>query len=155
MRLYLVQHGEAVAKEIDPERPLSEDGGRDIRQLGEWLARRGTQVSRVLHSGKTRARQTAEKLAVAVAPDLAVEAVSGLAPKDPVTPFLAGIGDWAGGDTLVVGHQPFMGRLVSALLNCGDRNVVAYRPGTLVCLESDQTEGWLLVWVVRPESYRS
>lgn len=154
MRLYLVQHGEAVAKEIDPDRPLSEDGGRDIRRLGAWLAKRGVQVSRVLHSGKTRARQTAESLAVAVAPDLAAEAVSRLAPKDPVAPFLARVGDWAG-DTLVVGHQPFMGRLVSALLNCGDRNVVAYRPGTLVCLESDQTEDWLLVWVLRPESYKS
>ena len=33
MRLYLVQHGEAVAKEVDPDRPLSEHGREDIVRL--------------------------------------------------------------------------------------------------------------------------
>ena len=154
MRLYLVQHGAAVAKEIDPDRPLSEDGAGDIRQLAGWLARRGVQLSRVVHSGKTRARQTAEGLAAAVSPQRPAESMPGLAPKDPVEPLAAEI-HHRPDDFLLVGHQPFLGRLVSALLKCGDRSVVAFQPGTLVCLEYDGEKDWLLVCVLRPESYRT
>ena len=151
MRLYLVQHGEAVAKEIDSERPLSEHGAGDIQRLAGWLAERGVRVSRILHSGKTRARQTAERLADALAPARPIEVMPGLAPKDPVEPILAEIDDWRE-DVVLVGHQPFMGRLVSALLKCDERAVVAFRPGTLVCLESDGSSDWLLVSVLRPAS---
>ncbi len=154
MRLYLVQHGEAVAKDIDPDRPLSDHGKGDIARLAAWLAERGVRVSRVVHSGKTRARQTAEILATAVAPERSAQVMAGLAPKDPVEPVLAEIDDWQD-DTVLVGHQPFMGRLVSALLQFGDRGVVAFRPGTLVCLESDGSKEWLLVTVLRPEAYRA
>ncbi len=153
MRLFLVQHGEAVAKDIDPDRPLSEHGEADIARLAAWLAERGARVSRVVHSGKTRARQTAEILAAAVAPELSAQVMAGLAPRDPVEPVLAEIDNWQD-DTVLVGHQPFMGRLVAALLQLGDRGVVAFRPGTLVCLESDGSKERLLVTVLRPESYR-
>ncbi len=155
MRLYLVQHGEAVTKDVDPDRPLSEDGKRDVQLLGAWLAQRGMRLSRVVHSGKTRARQTAAGLAAAVAPDLAVETLAGLAPKDPVEPLLTTIDGWTEDDALVVGHQPFMGKLLSALLNCGERSLVAFRPGTLVCLESASSGEWLLVSIMRPEAYRA
>jgi len=30
MRVYLVQHGEAVSKEENPDRPLSEKGAADV-----------------------------------------------------------------------------------------------------------------------------
>ncbi|MCZ6522899.1 MAG: histidine phosphatase family protein, partial [Alphaproteobacteria bacterium] len=62
MRLYLVQHGEALAKEVDAERRLSADGRRDVRRLAEFLAKSGLRVRKVLHSGKARARETAELL---------------------------------------------------------------------------------------------
>ena len=52
MKLYLVQHGEACAKEIDPERPLTEQGQADIDRLAVFLKAAGIQVERVIHSGK-------------------------------------------------------------------------------------------------------
>ena len=57
MKLYLTQHGLAVAKDVDPERPLSEQGRRDVRRLVDFLADAGVRVKQVLHSGKTRAEQ--------------------------------------------------------------------------------------------------
>ena len=30
MRLYLVQHGDAIPEQVDPERPLSAEGRRDF-----------------------------------------------------------------------------------------------------------------------------
>jgi len=37
VRLYLVQHGEAVPEEVDPTRPLSEAGKLDVERLAWFL----------------------------------------------------------------------------------------------------------------------
>jgi phosphohistidine phosphatase len=68
MRLYLVQHGEAVAEDVDPARPLSATGQSDVTKVARFLAASGLSVSQVLHSGKLRAEQTAALLAAALAP---------------------------------------------------------------------------------------
>jgi hypothetical protein len=36
MRVYLVQHGEAVAKDVDAERPLTEKGAEDVKKVAEF-----------------------------------------------------------------------------------------------------------------------
>ncbi|MGD8931441.1 MAG: histidine phosphatase family protein, partial [Chromatiales bacterium] len=77
MKLYLMQHGQAMAKEQDPERPLTQQGRQDVDRLGQFLRQAGVRVVRVIHSGKLRARQSAETLAEVVTPGLEPE-VSGL-----------------------------------------------------------------------------
>ncbi len=44
MRLYLVQHGEAVTKAVDPDRPLSEQGRADVERLAIWMGAQGVEV---------------------------------------------------------------------------------------------------------------
>ena len=44
MKLYLVQHGQAVSKEEDPERPLSEQGREDVRRVATRLGEAGVRV---------------------------------------------------------------------------------------------------------------
>ncbi len=66
MRLYLVQHGDALSKDLDPKRPLSAKGRRDVARLGEELARSTLTVERILHSGKLRAKETAETICAAL-----------------------------------------------------------------------------------------
>ena len=66
MKLCLVQHGDAVPEETDPQRPLSERGCAEVQRVAELLAGAGVQVSTILHSGKTRAEQTARLLAACV-----------------------------------------------------------------------------------------
>ncbi len=52
MRLYLVQHGEALAKERDPERPLSGHGRADIDFLIErFQATSGAYIVVPTHEG--------------------------------------------------------------------------------------------------------
>ena len=151
MRLYLVQHGEALAKEVDPERRLSEGGRRDVGRLAEMLAKSGVRVPKVLHSGKARARETAELLAAALAPGGAVEAATGLGPNDPAAAFAATLGG-SGEDLLVVGHLPFMARLASRLMAGREEPaLVAYLPGSMLCLERGEGGGWTLAWMLRPE----
>ena len=151
MKLYLVQHGEALPKEINSDRPLSDQGRQDLEQFARFLAGPGIRVSRVWHSGKTRARQTAELLAAAVAPGMKTEARAGLAPNDPTEAFAETLAAWRE-DAMVVGHLPFMGRLVTHLVaKSDDGTTVAYLPGSLVCLERDEDGAWAIAWMLRPE----
>lgn len=151
MKLYLVQHGDACKKEVDPERPLTEQGRADIERLAGFLKQGDIRVNRVLHSGKLRAQQTAERLAQSIAPDAQLEVSGLLNPDDSPGAF-----DWQSEswdqDTLIVGHLPFMAKLVSHLLT-GDENrfVTAYQPGSIVCLEHNHDGRWQLDWMVRPE----
>ncbi|MFW2438888.1 MAG: phosphohistidine phosphatase SixA [Arenicellales bacterium] len=154
MKLYLVQHGKALAKDVDPDRPLSGEGRAEVGKLVEFLAGR-IQVSRVLHSGKTRAQQTAEKLTAIMAGGLPVETISGIGPNDSVEDFAVRVmnGDE---DLLVVGHLPFMARLVSLLVSgSADADIVSYSPGSIVFLESLNHGHFQVQWMVRPGLLRS
>lgn len=154
MKLYLLQHGDSLPEELDPERPLSPQGREDVKRLADFIGNAGIRVARVLHSGKTRARQSAGIIGQNMAPGSELEATAGLNPSDPVEPFAEQIGNWSQ-DTLLVGHMPFMGRL-SGLLLCGNKDLplVAFQPGTLACLERDDQGGWSLAWMLRPELFR-
>jgi phosphohistidine phosphatase len=155
MQLYLVQHGEAIAESVDPTRPLSERGRDDIRKLAHFLAENGIRVGRVLHSGKRRASDTASLLIEAVGP-AAVEVVEkGLSPKDSPEYLVEVAGKWAD-DTLVVGHEPFMSRLVSRLvLGREQPAIVDFTPGTIVCLARRPVTGaWFIAWMLSPDLVR-
>ena len=150
MQLYLVQHGEALSKDIGPDRALSEAGQKEVQRVASFLAGK-VRVARILHSGKTRARQTAEMLAAAVVPDREVQQFGGLSPNDPVEPFVQHVEEWSE-DLLVVGHLPFMAKLVARLAaGFEERSIVAYRPGSIVCLESGEGSDWQVQWMIRPE----
>jgi len=51
------------------------------------------------------------------------------------------------------GHLPFMSKLVSALV-AGDEEapMVAFQPGSMVCVERDSEGRWQIVWMIRPDT---
>ena len=151
MKLYLVQHGHAVTEAEDPERPLSHQGEQAVRCIAARLGDAGLQVTRVWHSGKRRAVQTADLLAKQVLRGRKTERIKGLGPNDPVAEFASDADVWQE-DTLVVGHLPFMSRLVS-LLTFGDaeHELVRFSPGSVVCLEREGAHRWVIAWMLRPE----
>jgi phosphohistidine phosphatase len=154
MKLYLAQHGDSLSEQVNPERPLSERGREDIRRLAEFVGGSGVRMRRVYHSGKLRARQTAELLGAQLASAEAIEAASGLNPNDPVEPVADQINRWTE-DTLLVGHLPFMERLVACLVGgASDRPVATFRPASLACLERDADGRWAVAWMLRPELLR-
>ncbi len=150
MKLYLVQHGEACTKEVDPDRPLTKQGREDIERLAAFLKQVGIQVSRVIHSGKLRAMQTADGLAKIIAAGSELEVSGCINPNDEASVFSKQIDAWSD-DVLVVGHLPFMANLVSYLaVEEQSKLAVAYRPGTIVCLERTNTAQWQINWMLRP-----
>jgi phosphohistidine phosphatase len=151
MRLYLVQHGEAVPEEVDPARPLSETGRADVAKMARFMAAGGVRVGQVLHSGKLRAEQTAALLAAALAPGRTPVARPGLNPKDPIDGVTQAVTAWDQ-DAMLVGHLPFMAKLVSRLVaGREDAGVAAFQPGTVVCLERAEQQRWTIAWMVRPD----
>ena len=149
MRLYLVQHGQAKTGDEDPERPLTDEGldtvGRVARDAVERL---GVRVARVVHSGKARARQTAEVGGDLL--DTEVEHSDALAPNDDPAIWNARL-DGEPDDLMLVGHLPHLARLAARLVtgDC-DHSVVSFRPGGLVGLERTDT-GWVVSVVLPPE----
>jgi phosphohistidine phosphatase len=64
MKLYLVQHGKAKTKEESPDRPLTDEGKAASEKTACFAAEQArVSVNAVLHSGKTRTRDTAEIMA--------------------------------------------------------------------------------------------
>ena len=150
MRIYLVQHGDALTKEIDPERPLSEKGRADVTAVARLLARSATGVARVVHSSKLRAAQTADLLAAPLAPGTVVEAMGGLGPNDPVEPVVNELLAITA-DIMLVGHLPFMGKLAARLV-AGDEklSIAAFVPGTVLCMEAGDDGGFSIAWMTGP-----
>ena len=66
MKLYLVQHANAVSKQQNPERPLLKQGRRDMQKIAAFVKHLGLCVDYLWHSPKRRAEQTAELLSQAV-----------------------------------------------------------------------------------------
>ena len=150
MKLYLMQHGDALAKNIDPDRPLSEIGQSAVERVASFLSGR-IEITHVMHSGKKRARQTAELFKNLVVGGLPIEPISGIKPNDSVEAFAQRVMNWDQ-DTLVVGHLPFMAKLVTWLLTgSAYESIVSYQPGSIVCLEKDEDGHWRVQWMIMPE----
>ncbi|MCK7508661.1 MAG: histidine phosphatase family protein [Desulfobacterales bacterium] len=86
MDLYLVQHAEAKKEDEDPARPLSDKGVADITGVAQAALPLLHAIDTVFHSGKLRARQTAEILARHVEPAGGIRETDGLAPLERSCP---------------------------------------------------------------------
>jgi phosphohistidine phosphatase len=83
MRLCLVHHAHAVGPEVDPQRPLSTAGRDHAARLAELVKARGFVPAAIWHSGKLRARQTAEVFLTTCNPFAEFKMIRGVRPDDP------------------------------------------------------------------------
>jgi phosphohistidine phosphatase len=116
VQLYLVRHAEAAEGEPDELRPLTAEGRRAARELGERLASEGIRPDAVLTSPLLRARETGAE--VGRPAGLEPEADERLAPGATAEDVRAATGG-RGETVVVVGHQPDCGR-IAATLTGGD-----------------------------------
>ncbi|MFC1673709.1 phosphohistidine phosphatase SixA [Pseudomonadota bacterium] len=149
MKLYLVQHCDALSKDENPERPLSEKGLKDAIKMAAFLHNANVLVDEVAHSGKLRAEETAAVLCKTVWLGQAAVKMDGLKPGDPIN-HLMNTALTSGGDLMVVGHMPFMGKMAAA---CLDGAIINYEPGAVLCL-GRADDGWSLNWFIKPMMLR-
>jgi phosphohistidine phosphatase len=142
MRLYLVHHGEAVGPEVDAQRPLSQTGRAAVERLAAEAAARGAKPAVVWHSGKLRAKQTAEAFWRACNALAEFSATRDLQPDDPplwIRDRLRG----ESRDILLAGHYPHLPRLLTTLIGDAD----PFPQHGVVALETnDEGETWTEVW---------
>ena len=136
---FLLHHADAVDGSIDAQRPLSEPGRRHAEDIAARARRRGAAPDVIWHSGKLRARQTAEPVWRACNPLAEFSAARGLQPDDPPE----WIRDAVAGDPrhiMLVGHMPHLPRLYRLLGGSGE-----FPPHGLVALDASG-DRWVEVW---------
>ncbi len=148
-KLYLIQHGEAKKKEEDPQRPLTEKGRKDTLKIAEFLAKINIEVDKIIHSGKLRAKQTAEIIAEKLGVNN-IEEDSSLAPLAPPEEWAKKL-ETINENIMLVGHLPHLSLLASLLLT-GNKEVqpVKFTYSGVVCLEKIEGQ-WKLVWMITPQ----
>ena len=151
MKLYLVQHAKAASKQVNLQRSLTEEGLRDVQKGAAFIKPLKLCLDCLWHSGKRRAAETAELLAEVIEIKKAKIARDGLAPNDDVTTLRDELA-FSQQDIMIVGHLPFLSKLVSLLLAGSESaDTVAFRNGGIVCLNRSETEQWQIDWIVTPE----
>lgn len=150
----MVRHGDARPEYEDPKRPLSDRGRREVEEVAQALAGKEVRASKVFHSGKLRAKQTAEILAQALSLQADVREVRGLSPEDDPLLIKAEL-EVSGEPLIIVGHLPHLDRLASILI-AGDpeKHIVEFPPAGVACLVREEG-GWKLKWTLAPQRQQS
>jgi len=151
MKVYLMRHGIPVPKVIDPDKPLSDQGRDAINKVAEFLEKAGIKVEAVFHSGKARARQTAEIMISKLKPGEKPVKKDNLSPLDDVKVIAKEIKD-SEKDLMIVGHLPHLANLASLLITGNEsKHVVAFQQGCLLCLTRENEGDWSISWMLVPE----
>ena len=145
-----MQHGKSKSKEEDPDRSLTDKGRSEVERVAAFLARSGLSKNiPIRHSGKIRARETAEALAGTLEA-ATLEETDGLAPLDDPALWAERLGETDTG-VVLVGHLPHLARLTSLLLASDpERGVVEFSNAGMVCLQRNEDGRWALLWSVVP-----
>jgi phosphohistidine phosphatase len=151
MALLLVRHGKSLPKDKDPAKGLSEEGISEVEHIAGVAKKYGVNVSRIMHSGKKRALQTAEIFASALKPDGGIQEIEGINPLDDVAAFADKIE--ISDNLMFVGHLPFMQRLTSYLITGSiEKPVFKFQNGGILCMDKnpEAAQTWFIKWALMP-----
>jgi phosphohistidine phosphatase len=150
VRVILVHHGDAVGPEIDPRRPLSPWGREAVERLAADAAARGVKPAVIWHSGKLRAKETAEAFWRACNPFAEFSASRDLQPGDSPQ-FMRDRLRGESRDILIAGHYPHLPALLQAL----NQGAGQFPQNGVVALETDDDgETWRELWRLAAERAR-
>lgn len=142
MRVYLVRHAEAEQGSPDELRQLTKRGIEDAVLLGKKLSTHQLKINSIVHSGLSRAKQTAELIAQQLE-------VTNIKEESDLKPN-ASTNKWSSrlekvqSDMMIVGHMPYMSLLVENL-TCHQDTVIFHSP-QVVCLEKQREGTWRVLW---------
>lgn len=160
MNLYILRHGIAVEHgaagyKNDSERPLTGKGERKVRMIAEAMEAMEISFDLILSSPLVRARQTAEIVAEALKAKKRLELTDALAPQESAKPLIEFLQDQRSvDDVLLVGHEPFLSRLISLLISGDSEASVLLKKGGFCKLSTEElTHGQCatLEWLLTPK----
>jgi len=149
MRIYLVQHAKAIAAELDPTRPLSQEGQREMEQMAFWFKKQDLDLSAIWHSPLLRAKQSAEIVAYILKDATLLKEVNELRPNEPVQALALQLAKLRE-PVMLIGHIPFLASLCGLFLtgNEGLQPLAFYNSG-IICLEKKDIT-WQVLWSIPP-----
>ena len=145
-----MRHGEALSPQKDPERGLSDNGKSKVKLVAEHLQNKGVSFSKILHSKKKRARETAEIMGKLISPHTALTVHDKITPNDDPHLILSEINSWEQ-DTLIASHLPFVPNLMTLLTEKDAyMTAITFETATIICLEKENSYKWTLRWSTAP-----
>jgi phosphohistidine phosphatase len=142
MRLCLVHHAEALGPEVDPQRPLSTPGREHALGLASRVKARGFVPAVIWHSGKLRARQTAEAFLTTCNPFAEFKMIRGVHPDDPPG-ILTDRLRVETRDVLIAGHIPHLTAWLEGALP-GSASFPLH--GAVAVQSDDDGQTWKELW---------
>jgi phosphohistidine phosphatase len=165
MNVYLLRHG--VAAERDPlkfpnddERPLTDAGIEKMREAAAGVAQLIDAPDVMLTSPLVRTRQTADIIAKAFGGSKRLETSHALRPgatPAAVRELLKAKAAGGAKSVMVVGHEPDMGEIASALIGARG-SVVEFKKGSLCAIQladDHSNPPGVLLWHLAPKQLRA
>ena len=160
MNLYVLRHGIAVEPgppgcEKDSERPLTPKGKRQLRQIAAAMKKMDLRFDLILSSPFLRAKQTAEIIAKNFKLRKKLAFSEDLTPAGNPRLLIQQLNQFhpEPENILLVGHEPYLGKLV-ALLAAGNTSLeIDFKKGGLCKLEAEfllYGRCAKLVWLLTP-----
>ncbi len=164
MNLLIVRHAIAVergdpAYPWDDDRPLTPEGIHKFRLAARGLKSLGLKPARILSSPLVRARQTAEILRDAVAPDLELDIEPHLEPGADFESSARVLQALDEEDVAIVGHEPHVSGFTAYLLSGPKSNAsLLFKKGAAAFITFPgriQAGSGMLEWLIQPGALRA
>ena len=146
MAIFLVQHGISLSSKTNPDPGLSSKGQKIVTHIAEVARSYQILPYQIKHSGKQRARETAEILKKTLNVKKKITQTKGIKPSDDVVSFAHTLKGNSG--LMIVSHIPFLEHL-TAYLTTGNPDVTVFKfqNGGIVCLDQlPRPFGWVIKW---------
>jgi phosphohistidine phosphatase len=163
MKLSLLRHGIATERgspgyEDDSQRPLTAKGQRRMWRAAEGMLALGLTYDLILSSPYLRARQTADIVAQVLKIPDGTHLSATLAPDGNPKQLIEELHtDGRAQTIMLVGHEPYLSRLIGTLLTGGSNLTVIMRKGGLCTLDLETLRFGRcarLAWLLTPRQLR-
>jgi phosphohistidine phosphatase len=160
VKLYILRHGIAVEPgtpgcENDSERPLIPKGECRLRSAAAAMKKMELSFDLIFSSPFTRAKQTAEIVASELKLKKRIAFFDGLVPGGNAKALIHAVNELkpAPESILLVGHEPYLSRLISLLLSGNTDAAIEMKKGGLCKLEAGELRPGQcarLAWLLTP-----
>lgn len=170
MELYILRHAIAVARgsvgfQDDSQRPLTDEGAKKMARVAQGMLALGFSLDAIYSSPFVRARQTAEIVADAFKAHEKLEFTPHLQVDGNPESLLKLVDKVHGPEAslMLVGHEPYLGSLISILIAGTDELSITLKKGGLCKLTASKLRygrcaslEWLLTprVLARPRAHR-
>ncbi len=142
MEIYLMQHGLALSKKEDSQRPLSSEGRAQIERSASALSEMGIHFDLIIASTKKRSRGTAEIVAEATGYKGTIEETGAIKPSADPREAIAYLGKFEGSRSVfLAGHLPSLARIASRLLSEKSEISIQFTNGGLCRVDVESVPG--------------